>query len=67
MNPFEYNEKPTEQMLSDLTRFRELFRGLHDTAQLLVPNSRERSLALTRLEEASHWLNRAITHPLEHH
>lgn len=41
-------------------RIRDEGRSLADTLLLLCPDSRERSLALTRLEEVVMWANAAI-------
>lgn len=39
---------------------RDRFRGLAQTVEALCPESRERSLALTYLEQASMWASAAI-------
>jgi hypothetical protein len=39
----------------------DLFRALAETIKFVVPISRSRSVALTKLDEASMWVNRGIT------
>jgi hypothetical protein len=41
--------------------FRDAFSQLHADIEKYVPVSRGRSSCLTKLEEASFWLNKAIT------
>ena len=57
-NPFEY-QKPTERSISAITHVREQCKDLYDTLLALAP-SRERSLAITKLEEVSMWANKGI-------
>lgn len=58
MNPFEY-VKPTEQSINEITAVREKCNELH-TLILGLKNCRERSLAITKLEEVSMWANKGI-------
>lgn len=64
MNPFDYNQSPTEAMLAQMAKIRQCAKALAD-AILEVPNSRERSLAMTNLEQATMWANKAATHAPE--
>jgi hypothetical protein len=57
---FLYN-KPTENQLQIMDRLREEFCSL-ETLVLSLPASRQRSLALTKLEEAAMWANKGVTH-----
>jgi len=57
-NPFEY-VAPTEKSVEQITAVREACKSLHDTI-LLLPECRERSLAITKLEEVSMWANKGI-------
>lgn len=58
MNRFEYKTATEEQ--KDLMRaFRDKFEQLAQDIEN-ISNSREISLALTKLEEASFWLNKGI-------
>lgn len=65
MNLFDYNKKPTPHMLAQMENLRGRFKILSLAIKTGVPNSRERSLAITKLEEAAFWLNKAITHTEE--
>jgi len=57
-NPFEY-VKPTEQSVEDITKVREMCSDLNKMLLDLNP-SRERSVAITKLEEVSMWANKGI-------
>ena len=56
--------KPTEEQIAGMQMFRDEFEKLFNLIEdnTAVPNSRGKSLAQTKLEEASFWLNKAITH-----
>ncbi len=58
VDPFEY-QKPTKLQIERITEVREKCRKLYDTL-LCLESSRERSLAVTKLEEVSMWANKAI-------
>jgi len=58
-NPFEY-VKPTEQSVEDIKLIRERCDELHTLITQRIPNSREKSLAITKLEETSMWANKGI-------
>lgn len=53
---------PTEDQKDLMQVFRDKFEALHKEIEETVGNSRGRSSAFTKLEEASFWLNKAITH-----
>ncbi len=57
-HPFEY-QAPTPEMVEKITEVRESCKDLYNIL-LTLPNSRLRSLALTKLEEVSMWANKAI-------
>jgi len=59
LNPFDY-QAPTEISVEKIKRFREACKNLHDLIQSGIPISREKSLAVTKLEEVSMWGNKAI-------
>jgi hypothetical protein len=56
---FEY-QTPSEQQIAKITMVREKCKELRDLLVGNVPDSRERSLAITKLEEVSMWSNKAI-------
>lgn len=57
---FQYIQ-PTEEQKTLMQEFRDKFEALASAISLDVEGSRGRSLALTKLEEAAFWLNKAIT------
>lgn len=57
-NPFQYM-LPTEKSLAIITPLREQFFLLWDHIKKNVPDSRERSLAITNLEQAAMWAVKA--------
>jgi len=58
---FQYIQ-PTEEQKDKMQVFRDKFEALTEEIKSLVEESRGRSLAITKLEEASFWLNKGITH-----
>lgn len=58
-HPFEY-QTPTPEHVQQITTVREALKAAHDTILATLPASRERSLAITKLEEASMWANKGI-------
>lgn len=52
--------QPTEEQKTLMQSFRDKMEALYRDVETLEP-SRGRSLALTKLEEASMWINKAIT------
>lgn len=57
-NPFEY-QKPTEEHVKQIEVVRGKCKELHEVL-LALPECRERSLAVTKLEEVSMWANKGI-------
>lgn len=57
-HPFEY-QSPTEEQVLQIQNVREACKSLYDVL-LSLPESRERSLAITKLEESSMWANKGI-------
>jgi hypothetical protein len=52
-NPFEY-QKPTEAQIPTIETTREAYKVLYAYI-LSLPECRERSLGITKLEESAHW------------
>lgn len=57
-HPFEY-QAPTQDHVTKITDVREACKALH-AVLLTLPECRERSLAITKLEEVSMWANKGI-------
>jgi len=56
-----YNyHKPSEQGLKKITTIRKAFTELDNLVQELAPSTRERSVALTNLEQAAMWAIKAV-------
>lgn len=53
----------TDNSEAVVRHFREVIIALGEEIMDLVPEGRDQSLALTNLQQASMWLNHAITHP----
>lgn len=58
-HPFEY-QKPDDDQVRRITTIREGCRQLYDLLLANLPNCRERSLAITKLEEVSMWANKGV-------
>jgi hypothetical protein len=58
-NPFDFH-KPTSESKKKMQSIRVRCVGLHKALLEHVPESRERSLAITNLEQAAMWANKAI-------
>ncbi len=58
-HPFVY-QPPTPEAVARITFVREALRIAHDALLDGIPACRERSLAITKLEERSMWANKAI-------
>lgn len=56
---FEY-QKPTEVSVDRIIALRDAHHKLAEMILAIVPKSRERSAAITKLEESSMWTNKAI-------
>lgn len=57
-HPFDYH-RPTDEQVKQIDTVRKGCKELHSTL-LALPASRERSLAITKLEEVSMWANKGI-------
>lgn len=57
-HPFDYH-RPSEKQVEQISKNRDECKALHAALLELSP-SRERSLAITKLEEVSMWSNKAI-------
>ena len=57
-HPFDYH-RPSETQVKQIEAIRQGCKALHDGI-LALPPSRERSLAITKLEEVSMWANKGI-------
>ena len=58
LHPFEY-QKPTDAHVAKITEVREACKALHEVL-LTLPDSREKSVAKTKLEEVSMWANKCV-------
>lgn len=56
---FRYH-KPNDQTVETIASYREQFLALARSINKLVPEGREKSLAITALEEAQMWTNAAL-------
>jgi hypothetical protein len=59
LGPFDYHA-PTPEQTEAIIKVRKAMKALNDLLLEAVPSSRERSLAITKLEESSMWANKAI-------
>lgn len=57
-HPFEY-QRPTPEQVEKINELREGCKTLYELIDTL-PNSRCKTLAITKLEEVSMWVNKAI-------
>lgn len=57
---FQYVQ-PTDEQKELMQKFRDAFQALQAQIIVSVQESRGKSLALTKLEEAAMWLNKGIT------
>lgn len=60
MNKTYAYHKPSEAGLAKIAQIRVGFSLLHDSIQEWAPNSREKSVAFTKLEEAAMWAIKAV-------
>ena len=58
-HPFDYH-RPSAEQVERITAIREACKAMHDAIMAHCPSSRERSLAITNLEQVSMWANKAI-------
>lgn len=59
-NRFEYHAPTTEEKRNNHTSIREACRTAADCVNATCPEGREKSLAVTHLEEAMFWANAAL-------
>jgi hypothetical protein len=59
-NRFAYHPPTTEQRKSDHETVREMCKSLAHSLNALLPEGREKSLAVTHLEDAMMWANAAL-------
>lgn len=52
--------KPSEDSILRIASLRKAFSDLHDCIEFTAPHSRERSVALTHLEDAAMWAIKAV-------
>lgn len=52
--------KPSKDGLDKVAKLREAFSTIDDIVQDVAPQSRERSLAITNLEQAAMWAIKAV-------
>jgi hypothetical protein len=57
-HPFDYH-RPSEKQVAQINKFRDACKVLHNEI-LELPAGRERSVAITNLEQVSMWGNKAI-------
>lgn len=58
---YEYH-KPSAAGIEKIAKLREAFSALDDLIEENVPASRERSVAITKLEETAMWAIKAVVH-----
>lgn len=58
-HPFEY-QSPTSEQTDAIIKYRDALKMVYNSIVEGLPECRERSLAITKLEEASMWINKAI-------
>lgn len=59
-NRFSYHPATTDETKAKHEQVRELCKSLADELDEMLPPSREKSLAITKLEEAMFWANAGI-------
>lgn len=59
LHPFEY-QKPTPESTNAIITLRIAHARLHECLLWNIPDCRERSIAITKLEECSMWANKAV-------
>jgi len=57
--PYAYH-KPSSRGLEAITRLRELFSQVEQTINEVCPNSRHKSVAITKNEETAMWAIKAV-------
>lgn len=61
LKTFAYH-KPSPEGIEKIARIRKAFSDFLEGLEAHVPASRERSLAVTNLEQAAMWATKAVTH-----
>lgn len=59
LKTFAYH-KPSTAGLDKISKLREAFSTLYQQIEVLAPNSREKSVALTKLETTAMWAIKAV-------
>jgi hypothetical protein len=59
-NRFKYHQPPNEDIARSHSAIRSVIMEVANTCNSLLPEGREKSLAITKLEEAMFWANAAI-------
>lgn len=58
-HPFEYH-KPTEAQVTAMQLVNDHFKATYNLMMNIIPSNRERSIAVTKLQEARMWTNAAV-------
>ena len=61
-HPLDYVGKLELEKVKNIEEIREAAKVFYTAVQEITPGSREKSLALTKIEEAAMWANKAVTH-----
>lgn len=61
-HPLDYVGKLTPEQTTKIEKIREAGKAFYEAISEHCPGSREKSLALTKLEESATWANKAISH-----
>jgi len=59
LDAFDY-QAPNDEQTQRIIALRQGFKDLRDQLKNLIPDSRERSVAITHLETANMWANKAV-------
>jgi len=62
IHAMDYIKKCTPEMIEKMNKIRGEFKSLHDKINEEIPDSREKSVTLTNLEQSAMWALKAITH-----
>jgi hypothetical protein len=62
LNPFDYNNNPTDEMIRQMNQLREEFKNLWNLIDTFDGDPRYKAMAKSELEKASMFANKAITH-----
>lgn len=60
-NPIFQSHKMSDETLEKSETMRNRFEDMYNNIMFFCPDSRERSLALTKLEESSFWVNACLS------